>query len=220
MRTTTNSRFGTAVDLSANGNILAVGVPGTYRINFRQVTGGAYLYRRSGTTWTHDVADFLIPTNALNLDRFGSSVALSTNGNTLMVGASGDDDQRANVNPSAESAATTPQLIDYNAGSAYVFAYDDANSVWSAPDYLKASNPDRDDGFGSSLAMNGTGDVLIVGVAGEDGNSDSTSTPDGSNNFALDAGAVYQFNFNDSPGMNEEPWSQADYLKTTITNSP
>jgi hypothetical protein len=69
--------------------------------------------------------------------RFGSSVAVS--GDTVVVGASGDDSSATGVNGNQIDASA------YNAGAAYVFVQN--GGAWTQQSYLKASNAGAYDGF-------------------------------------------------------------------------
>jgi len=73
---------------------------GASRRNNADRKGGAYLYLRSGTTWTQ--RSILVASDAGQLDRFGTAVAIG--GPLLLVGAPGDDFSG-----------------HYNHGSGYVF---------------------------------------------------------------------------------------------------
>ena len=111
-------------------------------------------------------------------DSFGSSVAID--GDTVVIGAYGEDGDAA-------STASSPNNNTSNAGAAYVFARN--SGVWSQQAYLKASNTDISDIFGSSVAIDG--DTAVVGANLEKG--DAASTASSPNNNATDAGAAYVF---------------------------
>jgi len=107
--------FGAFVAIS--GDILAVGAPGedsasasTPSDNSRPDSGAAYVFTRSGSSWTQRA--YLKADNAGADDLFGTSVAIA--GNTLVVGA-----------PYEDSSSTTPNESAPNAGAAYVFLSDD-----------------------------------------------------------------------------------------------
>ena len=70
----------------------------------------------------------------------------------------------------------------------YVFTRN--NSQWGQQAYVKASNTDNDDRFGSSIAL--SDDTLTVGGPGEDSNAKGIDGNDVDNSFS-DAGAVYVF---------------------------
>ena len=70
----------------------------------------------------------------------------------------------------------------------YVFTRSD--SQWSQQAYVKASNTDDSDLFGTSVAL--SGDTLAVGASGE--NSKATGIDgDQSDNSLNNAGATYTF---------------------------
>ena len=105
------------------------------------VTGAAYVYTRSGTTWT--LRQRLSDPDANSADTFGSSVALF--GDTALVGADG-----ATVD--GESAA----------GAAYV--YTRSGKSWSLQQKLSDPGANSADTFGSSVAL--FGDTALVGADG------------------------------------------------------
>jgi trimeric autotransporter adhesin len=78
--TSAGDDFGDAIAVS--GDVMAVGAPG------KNATGAAYLFRRTGASWTQD-GTALRPSGLGGDDRFGNAVGLSTD--TLAVGAPGDD---------------------------------------------------------------------------------------------------------------------------------
>ena len=91
----TSDQFGYSVSLSADGNGLAVGAIGedsnTTGINSDQIldialsSGAAYVFTRSGTSWSQQAYVKASDTGAG--DSFGQSVSLSGDGSTLAVGA-------------------------------------------------------------------------------------------------------------------------------------
>ncbi|MBK8036391.1 MAG: FG-GAP repeat protein [Verrucomicrobiaceae bacterium] len=138
--------------------------------------GAAYVYVRSGTTWTQQA--YLKASNTGTGDNFGSSVAI--NENTLVVGAWLEDSSTAGVNTTPNEAAT-------DAGAAYVFTR--TGSVWTQDAYLKAGNPGAADYFGRDVAI--SGDTVIVGAYEED--SGSTGVNSSPNESASRSGATYFF---------------------------
>ena len=81
--------FGRSVSLSADGNTCAVGASGDDDKGAN--SGSAYIYVRSGTTWTQQAK--LLASDGDASDWFGHSVSISADGNTCAVGAYGDDDK-------------------------------------------------------------------------------------------------------------------------------
>ncbi len=98
--------------------------------------------------------------NTRAFDGFGESVALSADGNTLAVGAPGED--------SAATGVGGDQLNDLFATAGAVYVFIRAGAAWSQQAYLKASNSRADDIFGFSVALGADGNTLAVGAAGED----------------------------------------------------
>jgi FG-GAP repeat len=133
-------------------------------------------------------------------DWFGWSVAVS--GDTVVVGALGEDSNAAGVNGNqADNSAT-------DSGAAYVFVKD-AGGVWSQQAYLKASNTDAGDNFGESVAV--SGDTVVVGAGAESSNAAGVNG-NHADNSADASGAAYVF-VRDSGGV----WSQQTYLKASNT---
>jgi hypothetical protein len=77
-------RLGVSVALSADGNTALVGGPGDYG-----KTGAAWVFTRSGSTWTQQGSKLTGGTEQ-GEGQFGSSVALSAAGNTALIGGPGD----------------------------------------------------------------------------------------------------------------------------------
>ncbi|TMG76709.1 MAG: hypothetical protein E6H75_07805, partial [Betaproteobacteria bacterium] len=75
-------------------------------------------------------------------DEFGFAVALSSDGNTLVVGAPG------------EASAISGNPADNTAPSAgAVYVYIRSGTTWTQQAYIKASNPGAGDQFGFSVAL-------------------------------------------------------------------
>ncbi len=154
--------FGCSVALS--GDTLAVGaygedgcgtgVNGDQNLNGCGHVGAAYVFTRSGVEWTQQA--YLKASNLHAAARFGASVALS--GDTLAVSAPGDSSGATGVNAEQFSNSAL------ESGAVYVFTR--SVGTWSQQAYVKASNTDEDDWFGSSVAL--SGDTLVVGAPGED----------------------------------------------------
>ncbi len=123
-------------------------------------------------------------------DLFAAHIALSADGRTLAVGATGEDSSGNN-----ETDDSTP-----NAGAVYIYTLDDNN--WSQQAYLKASNADTGDWFGIAVSLSANGSILAVGASEEDSNGS-----DAGDNSAPDAGAVYIYT------RNGDSWNQQAYLK-------
>jgi FG-GAP repeat len=78
---TGEGRFGVAVALSADGNTALVG-----GLADNSARGAAWLFTRSGSTWTQQGAK-LTPVDGAGESEFGTNVALSADGATALIGA-------------------------------------------------------------------------------------------------------------------------------------
>ena len=83
-------RLGTANDLSRDGRMLAVGVPGYYDLTLQSlVSGAANIYRDDGNGWLLETT--LQASNPDRGDKFGGSLSLSGDAQSLAIGASKED---------------------------------------------------------------------------------------------------------------------------------
>jgi uncharacterized repeat protein (TIGR02543 family) len=167
----------------------ATGVNGNQSNNSASSSGAAYVFTRSGTTWSQQA--YLKASNTEAYDGFGWSVAVS--GDTLVVGALNEASSATGVNG---NQANNSALYS---GAAYVFTR--SGTTWSQQAYLKASNTEYFDQFGSSVAV--SGDTVVVGAPEEDS----------SFNWGPDSGAAYVFT------RSGTTWSQEAYLKASNTGS-
>lgn len=193
--------FGWSVAISGNtvlvGALLedsnAMGANGNQTNNSANDSGSAYVFVRSGTNWSQQA--YLKASNTGAFDHFGSSVAVS--GDTLVIGANGETSNATGVNGNQNDNS-----LQY-AGAAYVFVRSGTN--WSQQAYIKASNTDAYDYFGSVTV---SGDTVVVGAANEDSNAIGVNGEQ-SDNSANESGAAYVFV---RSGTN---WSQQAYLKAS-----
>lgn len=193
-----DDEFGTRVALSADGKTLAVGARlegsdirgvrhGAFADNNLAVNSGAvYIFVRGESGWVQQA--FLKAANADTGDQFGVALAISADGNTVVVGSRNEDGGQAGVHatqpPEDNSAA--------DAGAAYVFVRN--AGIWTQQAYIKASNAEADDSFGSEVALSADGNTLAVSAPLEDG--DGTGVVHGAvtdNNLRPNSGAVYLF---------------------------
>ncbi|MBI4672554.1 MAG: hypothetical protein HY741_12925 [Chloroflexi bacterium] len=142
--------FGSAVALSDDGSTLVVGarfhtLPGSPFGEIQQ--GAAYIFVRSGGTWNEQQK--LTADDAVAGDHFGTAVAISSDGSTVMVGAPDDDIGSNN-----------------DQGSVYVFV--GSGGTWSQQAKLLAADGAAADGFGSVAALSGDGTTVVVGAHGDD----------------------------------------------------
>ena len=163
-----DSLFGISVALSDDGSKLAVGAIGDDTGSMG--TGAVYLFTvAAGAAWgdtvsnTKKIADGGDGLSLSGYDNFGSSVALSANGNKLAVGAHNSG----------------------NAGAVYLFTVGGSSWGGTVSNTKKIAHGSgvslsTGDKFGSAVALSADGSKLAVGA-----NWDNTG--------ATDAGAVYLF---------------------------
>ncbi|WP_373999044.1 hypothetical protein [Bdellovibrio bacteriovorus] len=135
--------------------------------------GAAYVFTRSGTVWSQQQKLVASGTNARRmLDSFGFK--LSIVGDTIVVGAYGQESNEAGVDPFSD------------AGAAYVFTR--SGTLWTQQQKLVGFGVNGrrpDDQFSMGLAM--AGDIIVAGANKQDFDADGM-------NASNDTGAVYVFN--------------------------
>lgn len=193
-------QFGYAVAL--DGDTLAVaapfedsdatGVGGNGASNAALNSGAVYVFSFDGADWTEQA--YIKASNTAAHDAFGMGLALD--GDTLAVPAP----QSGSVE--ADTAAAPGDTSAARAGAVYVFTRDGAD--WAQQAYLRASNAEAGDHFGSGIALEG--DVLVVGAVQENGGAGGPGADEGDNSVQ-DAGAAYVFN------RSNDSWSQLSYIK-------
>jgi trimeric autotransporter adhesin len=111
----------------------------------------------------------------------GSAVALAATGQ-IVAGAPFESGGGARLDGDPEDRSAP------GAGAAYVFTR--SGDTWVARHYVKATNTDADDVFGTAIACSRDGTVVAVGAPGEDALARGID-PGGNNNTARESGAVY-----------------------------
>lgn len=201
-----NDLFGTAVAVSGDTIVVgalyeasaSAGVNGNQADNSANNAGAAYVFVRSGTTWSQQA--YLKSSNPAINDVFGALVDID--GDTIVVGAPWEDSAATGVG--GNQADNTSN----EAGAAYVFVR--SGTTWSQQAYLKASNTGLDDRFGSIVRIKG--DVLLVGTGYEDSSATGINGNQ-ADNSAASAGAGYLFT------RTGTTWSQLAYIKPSNTET-
>lgn len=204
--TDASDNFGSAVALSSDRIAIgsefedscAKGVNGDQTDNNCKSSGAVYLFHRDQGTWRQEA--YIKASNAEFADYFGSAVALHEN--KLLVGAYGEDSCSKSVNGDQNNNGCT------TAGAAYAFQR--KSGTWAQKAYLKASNAERDDRFGYSVAA--AADWLAVAADLEASCATGIGGAQKNNNCAK-AGAVYAFR----PDGNS--WQQDAYIKPQYSKS-
>ena len=155
--------------------------------NFGNINAGEYSYENS---YGEEFDDG---------DQFGAALALSDDGNKLIVSATAEDSNATGMNGDQLNNSKR------SAGAAYVF--ERKGETWTQTAYLKPTNPEVDALFGYSLAITGDGQRVAIGGYDEDGSPASTNEyQDG---LVRGTGAVYVFDFDG------DTWDQIGYLKAS-----
>jgi len=133
-------------------------------------------------------------------NRFGDSVNLSADGSTLVVSSRGESSGATGIN-GLQIDRSQPL-----SGAVYVFVR--VNGLWQQQAYIKASNAEEIDLFGSSIGLSADGNTLAVGALFEDSAATGING-DESDNSAVSSGAVYVF------ARQGNVWQQQAYLKAS-----
>jgi hypothetical protein len=141
---TGSGHFGESVALDAKGETALIGGGGD-----NGNLGAAWVFTRSGTTWTQQAK--LLPTagQETGAGNFGASVALPKEGNTALVGAPGDNT---------------------NVGAAWVFTR--SSGIWSQQaKLLPTAGQEIGEGrFGESVALDAElGNIALIGAPEDNG---------------------------------------------------
>lgn len=133
--------LGTSVSLSGDSAVVGA----EWDADNGEKSGSAYVFIRSGTTWSQQAK--LLPADGTPEDLFGHAVSM--NGDTVVIGAYEDD---ANGNSS---------------GSAYIFSR--SGATWTQQQKLLAVDDPVNKVFGASVSVSNT--IILIGAYGDDENA-------------------------------------------------
>lgn len=149
------------IAISGSGDTIVVSQPfHDYVVNGVALikSGSAYVYDRSGSSYTLTTNLRNLTTDAAEYDYFGGdtyqptrSVSISADGNTIAIGAVYKD------------TTETPQNGYVYSGPGQVYIFVKTNGVWSEQAKLKPNNISNDHRFGEHVSLSENGDRLIVG---------------------------------------------------------
>ena len=140
-------------------------------------------------------------------DLFGSTLAL--NERFIAIGAPFEDNDRRDITNNLSTVTDLNRIENnnrLNSGAVYIFSRNEDNSAIQELAFIKSSNSDADDFFGSSLAIDET--VLFVGAPGEDGRGTGLNR-DLASNTSKNSGAVYLYSLNNTINA----WFETSYIK-------
>jgi hypothetical protein len=135
---TSGAKQGTSVAVSANGNTAVIGAPSD-----NSDRGAVWVFTRTGSNWSSSGVK-LVGTGAIGTARQGTSVAVSADGNTIAVGAPGDNDNR---------------------GAVWVFTREGGNWSQSGPK-ITGTGTSSGSRLGISVALSSDGNTLASGAIG------------------------------------------------------
>ncbi len=148
----TSDDFGWRLALSRDARYALVGA----RLDTTRAdnAGSAYVFARTGTTWTPQAE--LTASDGEASDQLGYDVAISDDGTRALAGA------------------LYHHVEGVRSGSMYVFSRTD--STWTQKSRIDASDGAADDLFGASVALSGDGRHVLVGASlDDDGGNDAGS---------------------------------------------
>jgi len=214
IKASNNDTFDTlGIYLDLDGDTLIAGIPaedsnqnsiingtGTNIVNSTTYTssGAVIVYRRTGVTWAQEA--FIGPSTNYKYDNFGTSVSVS--GDSIAVGSPGEDSiSQSIINGTGEGGDNSASA----SGAAHV--YHRVGATWSKEAYIKSSNSENSDTFGTYLSLRKN--RLAVASTGED-NAQTTITMGSTiieSSIVSSSGAVYLFERVDGS------WQQEAYIK-------
>lgn len=189
-------KFGHSV--SIDGDLIAVSAPeeDNDATGIKAITdndnatgsGAVYLFERTGDTWSQ--VAYVKASNAEAGDEFGGNnvgvtpavqsnfaTTVSLSGNALLVGAPTEQSSAREID-GAQDNDSAPF------GAGYLFEHIEGS--WQQTAYIKPSNLDNSDFFGTSVALDGN--YAVVGAYSEE-----SQTTDPANNDGRENGAAYVF---------------------------
>jgi len=146
-------QFGYAVDISGDGNYIIAGAPYEDTGSGANSNGKAYIFIRSGTSWSQQAA--IQPSDVAANDSFGYSVSIDEDGNTAVMSSN---------DPTAFNA------------SRVVYIFTRSGTSWSQQAKLNHPNGEGGDNFGfgsSGHDISGDGNTVYIGSAGDDDNGNA-----------------------------------------------
>ncbi len=191
--------MGVSVAISDDGNTIATGsldedclatgvnpaAPCDNDVKDDTSVGALYIFTRpAGGMWTQQA--FIKASNAGKEDWFASRLALSGDGNTVAAAAQLEDSAAQGINGKQDDDSAQ------EAGAVYFFTR--TGTTWTQQAYVKSSDNEAFDEFGSSVALSRDGRTMAVGARGEDSNAKGINGNQQDNSMK-EAGAVYVFRY-------------------------
>ena len=147
-----SDKFGTSVSISGDGTRVVVGSPESDDNSLGNSIGAAYVFTRSGTTWTQEQKFRSV--DSLAADRFGISVSMDADGTRCVIGAYLSD------------------VRSVNGGAAYVFSR--SGTAWTEEADIYSTDSGIYSQYGWSVSMSGNGDRVVIGCPKSDENGNDS----------------------------------------------
>jgi RHS repeat-associated protein len=146
--------FGDSVSLSSNGNLVVIGGEGD-----SSSTGAAWIFTRSGSTWTQQAK--LTGKEETGAGHFGSSVAVSANASTVLVGGEADNTNVGAAWVFTETEVTTEKKV----GCTTTIT---KTKAWTQQGAKLTGSEEKGEGdFGDSVALSSEGSTALIGGRGD-----------------------------------------------------
>ncbi len=159
--------------------------------------GAAYVFVRTGTTWSEQA--FIKASNPRPYNSFGVKLGLSGDGNTLAVASYVEDNGGQGIRGPEWQPFLIVDFLDpwrdrqqQAVESGAVYLYTRSGTTWTQRAYIKGSNTEAGDEFGSAVAVSGDGRMIVVGAHNEDGGTRGLNGNQ-ADNSGDDSGAAYVF---------------------------
>ncbi len=138
--------FGFEVDLDEDAETLVIGVPHDDEDDNdpTENTGSAFIYTGSEDTWSEQTQ--LWSSDGRDGDCFGSRVSMSSDGDSILIGA----------------PCTDVLMVGSNVGTAYNFTL--SGTTWSEEHILEASDQAHGDAFGTVVTISTDGEYGFIGA--------------------------------------------------------
>jgi len=199
--------FAADVEINSDGNTIVVGSPENASVNANRIDA-VHVYRFVENEWQHrailNASNSSFIANSLG-NGFGRQVSISSNGNSVAVGAISESSSARGINGSQLN------VDGIRSGAAYLFVFSDG--IWQQRAYIKSSNTsieseqcpftvftggelrefsDSGDRFGSAVRLSGDGLTLAVSATGECSAATGING-DQTDNSNYNSGAVYLY---------------------------
>lgn len=146
----TADNFGSAVALTADGNIAVIGASSAYTASADFPQGEVFAFQNISGAWT-ELQEFDNPDEPAPYgisEGYGGNVAISNDGSMLAI-----------------SANESPTDTFGNPGPGLVYLYKGTLGLWVQSEILNDPNNTAGDAFGTSIGLSADGSALIVGAS-------------------------------------------------------